>query len=82
VLVVQDFFDVQSVFPCPVILPDPVDQYRYLWNWRIHPVEQAQFEWQRDLRKALRPIWFDPAVFDLLCARDDLRQPLAFNSWS
>jgi hypothetical protein len=42
-------------------------------------VEQAQFKRQRDLREALRPVRLDLAVFDLLRASDDLRQPLALD---
>jgi hypothetical protein len=44
-LVVQHLLDVQSVFASAAILDDPVDQHRDLWHGRIHPVEQAQFEW-------------------------------------
>jgi hypothetical protein len=72
----HNLLDVQAVFARPSILRDPVDQHRHLWHGRIHPVEQSQFEWHRDLRETFRPVGLDLTVFDLLRARDDLGEPL------
>ena len=69
----QDFLDVKSVLARTPILRDPVDQHRDFRHWRIHPVEQAQFEGQRYLLESFRPIRLDPPIFDLLGASDDLR---------
>jgi hypothetical protein len=63
----------KAVFARTPILRDPVDQHRDFGYWRIHPVQQPQFKWHRDLREALRPVRLDLAVFDLLRASDDLR---------
>ena len=75
----QNLLDVQSVFASAVILGDPVDQHGDFWDWRIHPVQQAQFEGHRNLREAPCPIGLDLAVLDLFRASNDFRQPLAFN---
>lgn len=75
----QNFLDVQLVFTRTAVLRDFVYQHRDFGDWRIHPVEQAQFKWNGYLLKPFRPVGFDLAVLDLLGARDDLRQPLAFN---
>ena len=73
VLETQNLFYVQSVLVSAAILRDPVDQHRdFGYGW-IHPVAEAQFEWQRNHRESFRPIGLDPAVLDLLCARYDLR---------
>jgi len=73
----QDLLDVQSVLTRTP--GDFVYQHRDLRHWRIHPVEQAKCEWQRNLREALRPIGLDLAAFDLLRASHNFSQPLAFN---
>ena len=72
VLESQNLLDMKAVFARTPILGDPVDQHGHLWHWRIHPVQQPQFEWHRDLRETFRPIWLDLAIFDLLGASDDL----------
>jgi hypothetical protein len=56
-----------------------VYQHRDFGDWRIHPVEQAEFKWERNLPKALRPIGLDLASLDVLRASGDLRQPLALD---
>jgi hypothetical protein len=79
VLESQDLLDVQSVFPSASVLRDSVDQHRHLWDWRIHPVQQAQFERYRNLREALCPIGLDSAVLNLLRASNDFSEPLALD---
>ena len=69
----QNLLDMKAVFSSAAILRDPVDQHRNFWHGRIHPVQQPQFEWLRDLRETLRPIRLDLAVFDLLGASDNFR---------
>ena len=75
----QNLLDMQSVFSSAAILGDPMDQHSDFGNRRIHPVQQAKFEGYRDLREALCPIGLDLAVFNLLRASDDFRQPLALD---
>jgi hypothetical protein len=75
----HNFLDVQLVLTCGFVLRDLVDQQRDFGHWRIHAVEYAQFEGHSHLREALCPVGLDLAIFDLLGARDDLRQLLAFN---
>ena len=75
----QNFLDVQLVFTSTAVLRDSVDQHCDFRYWRIHPVEQAQFERHRNLLEALCPVGLDLAVFDLFRASDDFRQPLALN---
>ena len=75
----QNLLDMQSVLSSTAILVDPMDQHRDFWDWRIHPVQQSQFEGHRNLRQALCPIGLDLAVLDLFRASDDFRQPLALN---
>jgi hypothetical protein len=45
VLESQNLLDVQSVLASAMILRDPVDQHGHFRHWRIHPVQQPQFEW-------------------------------------
>jgi hypothetical protein len=57
-----------------VLAPTPgdlVDQDGHLRYRRSHAVEQAQFERQRHLSKASRPVGLDLAIFNFLRARDD-----------
>src|ERR1700722_12773567 len=75
----QDFLDVQLVYASAAILRDSMNQHCDFRYWWIHSVQQSQFEWNRYLREALRPVRLDLAVFDLLSASDDLCQPLALD---
>jgi hypothetical protein len=45
VLVVQNLLDVQSILALLSIRGDPVDEYGHFRHWRIHSVQQSQFEW-------------------------------------
>jgi hypothetical protein len=56
---------VQNVFASTSVLRDLVDQHRDLGHWRIHPVQQAQFEGHRYLLESLRPVRLDLPIFDL-----------------
>lgn len=78
-LEVKNFLDVQLVLASAAILGDLVDQHGDFRYWRVHPVQQTEFERQRDLLEALRPIGLNLTIFNLLGACDDRRQPLAFN---
>jgi hypothetical protein len=40
----QNLLYVQSVFVGAAILRDPMDQHRDFGDWRIHPIDQAQFK--------------------------------------
>lgn len=45
---------------------------------RFIPLIKTQFKWNGDSLKASSPRWFDLAMLDFLCARDDFREPFPF----
>jgi hypothetical protein len=75
----QNLLDMKAVFSSAAILRDSMDQNRDFRHGRIHPFEQPQFEWHRDLRETRRPIWLDLAIFALLGAPDDFGEPLTLD---
>jgi hypothetical protein len=69
----QNFPNVQSVFASAAILGDFVDQHRDFGDWRIHPVQQAQFEGNRNLREA----YTGPELHDWLIWAETLHTMLS-----